>query len=77
MKIAQQTVDEVTSTDTMSMIYPNQRLKVAKEFCEDVNKKFGLSMSVDFSEAWKRNFTDIIIGDTESDIDNIGGESNE
>ena len=76
-KIAQQTVDEITSTDTMSMIYPNQRLKVAQEFCKDVNKKFGLSMSVDFSDSWKRNFTDIILGDKDTDIDNLGGESNE
>lgn len=71
-KIAQQTVSEVTSTDTMSMIYPNQRLKVAKEFCKEANEKFGLDLQVDFSESWKRNFKDIIEGDKSTDIDNLG-----
>lgn len=54
-KIAQQTTDEIHGMDSVSMIYPLNKLKFRKAMCDEVNKLFGRSWSVDFSETWKIN----------------------
>lgn len=54
-KLAQQTTDELHGNDAVSMIIPLQRLYYRKMFVEAVNKLFGTSISVDFSEAWKES----------------------
>lgn len=60
MKQAQQSVAEVSSSDTASMIEPLARLKERKIMCEKVSKMFGGVISVDFSEAWKAQNNNII-----------------
>lgn len=54
-KIAQQTTDEIHGMDSVSMIYPLNKLKYRKLMCEEVNRVCGRSWEVDFSEAWKIN----------------------
>lgn len=54
-KVAQQTTDEIHGMDSVSMIYPLNKLKYRKQMCEEVNRICGRSWSVDFSEAWKIN----------------------
>ena len=66
-KMAQQSVDEIGRNDTVSMIYPLIRLKKAEEFCESLNKLYGTSMSVDFSQAWNVKQAQI---EREEDLDN-------
>lgn len=54
-KLAQQTTDELHGNDAVSLILPNDRLKQRKKFCEEMNRIFGLNVSVDFSECWKES----------------------
>ena len=42
------------------MIYPLQQLKYRKKMCEDLNKVFGLNVSVKFSELLQNNYDAII-----------------
>lgn len=51
-KMAQQSSDEISQNDTISMIYPLERLNTLKAGIEQCNKLFGTEMSVHFSEAW-------------------------
>lgn len=54
-KLAQQTTDELHGNDGVSMIIPIQRLAYRKKFVEDINRLFGTSITVDFSECWKES----------------------
>lgn len=51
-KMAQQSAYEVGQNDTISMIYPLERLTALKEGLEKVNNLFGTSLTADFSKAW-------------------------
>lgn len=68
-KLAQQTVDEVQGTTSMSFILPNDRLKMRRKGWEKTNKLFGTNVTVDFSDAWK---TESIKYKKEADIDENG-----
>ena len=68
-KLAQQTVDEVQGTTSMSFILPNDRLKMRRKGWEKASKLFGTSVTVDFSDAWK---TESIKYKKEADIDENG-----
>lgn len=52
-KMAQQSAFEVGQNDTISMIYPMERLNTLRAGIEQVNKVFGTSASVKFSDAWQ------------------------
>lgn len=52
-KMAQQNNSEISMNDTISMIYPTEKLKCYKEFCEELKEKFGIEVSVRFSECWR------------------------
>lgn len=51
-KLAQQTVDEVNGATSTSFIYPNNKLIHRQTFCSEINSKFGLNVSVNFSPSW-------------------------
>ena len=68
-KLAQQTVDEVQGTTSMSFILPNDRLKMRRKGWDKANKLFGTNVTVDFSDAWK---TESIKYKKEADIDENG-----
>lgn len=51
-KMAQQSVEEITSGEDLSKIYPIIKLKCRLLGIKEVNKKFGTNISVTFSEAW-------------------------
>lgn len=52
-KMAQQSVEEVTNNDCASLTIPLERLEQRRLDTEIMNEKFGWSVTVDFSEAWK------------------------
>ncbi|MEE0898557.1 MAG: hypothetical protein U0L88_13150 [Acutalibacteraceae bacterium] len=52
-KMAQQNNSEISMNDTISMIYPTEKLKCYKEFCKELKDKFGLDVEVRFSECWR------------------------
>lgn len=52
-KLAQQTTDELHGNDSISMIYPLQRLHYRKIFVDDINRLFGTNITVEFAEPWK------------------------
>ena len=68
-KLAQQTVDEVQGSTSVSFILPNDRLRMRRLWVEKCNELFGLDMTVDFSEAWK---VESLKYKKESDIDENG-----
>lgn len=78
-KLAQQTTDELHGSDGVSMILPLQRLAYRKKFAEQINKLFGTSISVDFSEAWQESRQEMHEDDADTVQDNEqeqGGEDN-
>ena len=54
-KSAQQTLDEVHGMDSTSLIIPLDRLKCRKEMVSEINRVFGLNVTVEFSPTWKLN----------------------
>lgn len=73
-KMAQQSVDEVNGTVSSSLIIPLNMLACRKAMIDEINKKFGLSASVELSGAWRAEVTkyenesgEAEIDDTESD----------
>lgn len=70
-KVAQQSTDEVHGADNFSMIYPMIQLKYRKRMIEDINKTFGLSATVDFSEMYENSLEKI------ESYENIEGEGSE
>ena len=73
-KMAQQSREELTNTNALAMIYALERLKCAKEFCDDLNKLYGTNMTCHFSEIWELEYQKYI-----SEIENIkeGGQNND
>lgn len=79
-KLAQQSVAEVTNNDSVSAIYPLNRLKCAEEGCKALNKLFGTNMTCHFSKAWEVRQNDLTQDieevekeppvDEEGDVDN-------
>lgn len=56
-KMAQQTVDEVDSTVSQSMILPLSMLAARKEMLEKVNDMFGTDIEVELSGSWRAEVT--------------------
>lgn len=55
-KAAQQSTDEIHGMDSVTWFYPVNKLNARKQGVEMVNKIFGTSITVDFSEIWKQEF---------------------
>lgn len=49
-KMAQQSIDEISATDSIAMVYPLHRLKVAEEDIKLFNEKFGYNVKVHLNE---------------------------
>lgn len=80
-KLAQQTTDELHGNDAVSMIIPLDRLKCRQDFCKKLNAMYDLSVSVDFSEAYKESLEEMketySNGVKEESPETDGGESND
>lgn len=57
-KLAQESVSEVTSGEGVSMIMPHAMLHERMKECENLKKKFGLDVTVCFTEPWQNQFAD-------------------
>lgn len=55
-KRAQQSIEEISDNDSVSFIVPLAKLHARERMCEDLNRVFGLNVSVHFSELWAREF---------------------
>ena len=55
-KAAQQSTDEIHGMDSVSWFYPLNKLKARRDGVEMVNRIFGKSITVDFSEIWQQEF---------------------
>lgn len=73
-KMAQQSVEEITSGEDLSKIYPLIRLYCRELGISEINAKFGTNISVTFSPAWdsilKQEEDDNPQGDTIEDAQN-------
>lgn len=56
-KRAQQSIEEISDNDSVSFIIPLAKLHAREKMCEDLNKVFGLNVSVKFSELWEREYS--------------------
>lgn len=56
-KLAQETVDEVNGAVSASLIIPLSMLASRRAMIEEVNRKFGTDIRVDFSGAWRAEVT--------------------
>lgn len=74
-KAAQQTVDEVDSTASQSMILPLSMLKARREMIEKVNAMFGTSITVELSGAWRAEVTAYENQSGEDSIDESADDS--
>ena len=66
-KAAQQTVDEVDSTASQSMILPLSMLASRRKMIDEINALYGLNATVELSGAWKAEVTA---------YENMSGEDN-
>ena len=55
-KMAQQSADEINAGCNARMVLPLDRLKERKESAQKIAEFFGVECTVDFSEAWRREF---------------------
>lgn len=67
-KMAQQSVDEVNGTISASLILPLNMLGQRRKMVDEINKKFGTSITVDLSEAWRTEVTKYEAMTGEADI---------
>lgn len=70
-KLAQSLQDEIHSHDWISFIYPLDKLKQRKKFVNEINKIYGLNMTVEFSEPWRKKYENML---KEADINEIKNE---
>lgn len=70
-KLAQQTNAEMHGADSYSMIYPLQQLHYRQLMCDEINKLFGTSITVEFNELVKNNY-DIVINYVPDELNERG-----
>lgn len=75
-KLAQETVDEVNGAVSASLILPLDMLKARRKMIEEVNRKFGTDITVDFSGAWRAEITRYEDISGEGEIDGTEPEEN-
>lgn len=76
-KLAQQSVDEVNGTVSSSLTIPLNMLKARRAFIDEVNRKFGTEITVDFSGAWRAEVTKYENETGEPEVDNTGEPEND
>ena len=74
-KLAQETVDEVNGAVSASLIIPLSMLEARRRMIDEVNRKFGTDISVDFSGAWRAEVTRYEDISGEANIDGTPEES--
>lgn len=62
-KLAQESVAESTSGEGVSMILPHTMYHERQRECEQLQKKFGLTVTCEFSEPWQNSFADCVSED--------------
>lgn len=76
-KLAQETVDEVNGAVSASLIIPLDMLEARRRMVDEVNKKFGTDITVDFSGAWRAEVTRYEDISGEDNIDGTGDDPEE
>ena len=74
-KLAQETVDEVNGAVSASLIIPLSMLEARRRMIDEVNRKFGTDITVDFSGAWRAEVTRYEDISGEENIDGTPEES--
>lgn len=67
-KAAQQSTDEIHGLDAVSWILPLAKLEARKKGMEDLNKVFGTSASVSFSEIWQQEYDAYLLRIMQQDV---------
>lgn len=56
-KLAQQSVEEVTTGESISMILPHTRYHERQKEAAELKRKFGWDVTIEFSEPWQNSFS--------------------
>ena len=67
-KMAQQSVEEINGNNSVSMIYPLEKLEMRKRAVDEMNSLFGTELTITFSPAWLIEYEKFVrdsIGDEE------------
>lgn len=67
-KAAQQSTDEIHGMDSVSWFYPLNKLQARRDGVKMINNVFGTSITVDFSEIWKQEFSAYQLRLLQSDV---------
>lgn len=59
-KLAQESVAESTSGEGVSMILPHTMYHERQRECQELKKKFGITVTCEFSEPWQNAFADCV-----------------
>lgn len=70
-KLAQQTNAEMHGADSYSMIYPLQQLHYRQLMCDEINRLFDTSITVEFSELVKNNY-DLVVNYVPDELNERG-----
>lgn len=70
-KLAQQTNAEMHGADSYSMIYPLQQLHYRQLMCNNINRLFGTSITVELSELVKNNY-DLVVNYVPDELNERG-----
>ena len=66
-KSAQSISDELHGMDSVSFILPLQMLQCRQDLCDNINRIFGLNVSVRFSQPWELEYRKFVSEDTDGD----------
>lgn len=76
-KLAQQSNDEIHANDDVAMTLFLQTFEYRKKLADDLNKMFGLNVSVHLTDAWQDSYEEIIeenYGDTDKSKESVKGD---
>ena len=76
-KQAQQSIEEIDGTTSVSFVYPLNKFYMRQKACEEMNAMFGTNMSVRFSPAWAVEFAKFSKASETDEIEEIEKKNTE
>lgn len=76
-KQAQQSIEEIDGTTSVSFVYPLNKFYMRQKACEEMNAMFGTNMSVRFSPAWAVEFAKFSKASETDEIEEIEEKNTE
>lgn len=68
-KMAQQSVDEVNMAENIARILPDVKMEMRRKMCDEIAEKFGITITVEFNDAWKVERADSTLNEDTTQLD--------